>query len=224
MLYIIPTPIWNKEDITLRSLRLFKEIKKFICEDTRTLKSLLNMYEIDYSDKSFYSLTSFTTPGKLSFYLNILKEEDVALVSEAWTPWVSDPWKELVRICWENNIKFDTLPWACALVPAIVWAWFDTSNFVFLGFLPKKKWKQTKMKFIISSEMPVFIYESVHRVVKTLSELKALWFSWKVALFRELSKMFEQKECAQIDTILAMLSSGEIVLKGEFVIGFINEQ
>lgn len=222
MLYIIPTPIGNREDITLRALRLFKELKVFFCEDTRTFKKLLNMYEIDYQDKNFYSLTTFTSKWRLNNYLDIFSSQDVWLVSEAWTPWLSDPGKELVRIVWENNIEFEVLPWANALIPAVVWAGFDTSAFVFLGFLHKKKWKNKQLQFIKDSEIPVFIYESVYRVDKTLQELKAIWFDGKVMLCRELTKKFQQLECGHIDEILSKLSKSKISAKWEFVLWFSN--
>ncbi len=222
MLYFIPTPVWNKNDITLRALDLFKQLQIFLCEDTRTTKKLLNMYDIDYQDKNFHSLTSFTHPGKLNFYVDLIRDNDVGVVSESGTPWLSDPGKELVRLCRENDIKFEVLPGANALVPSVVSAFFDSSEFIFLGFLPKKKWKQTKMKFIIQSEIPVFIYESVYRVEKTLQEIKNLWFDGKVLVCREISKMFEQKVCDHIDIVLDKVKKGEIVAKWEFVIWFYN--
>lgn len=224
MLYFIPTPIWNKDDITIRALNLLRELKIFLCEDTRTTKKLFNLYEIDYHDRQLLSLTSFTSKWKLDYYMDLINKNDIWVISEAWTPWLSDPWKEIVRLCWENNVKFEVIPWANALIPAVVWSWFDTSEFVYLWFLPKKKWRQTKMKEILWYDMPVYIYESVHRIEKTLKEMKSLWFNWKVAIFRELSKKFEQKECDNIDTILSMLSKWNIKLKWEFVIWFSNER
>ena len=149
MLYLIPTPVWNKDDITLRALNLFRELKIFICEDTRTFKKLLSMYEIDYSGKEFYSLTSFTDKWKLNFYVKLMQENDIWVVSEAWTPWLSDPGKSLIQLCNENNLKYTVLPWANALVPSVVSAWFDTSSFIFLWFLPQKKWRQTILNKII---------------------------------------------------------------------------
>ena len=218
MIYFIPTPIWNLEDITLRSLNFFKELNIFFCEDTRTFKQLLSKYKINYENKKFYSLNSYTNKQKIDFYTKLLKENDVWVVSEAWTPWLSDPWKEFIKIAWEENIPFDVLPWANALVPAVVSAFFDTSKFLYLWFLPKKKWKQTIMKKIVDSEYPVFIYESVHRVYKTLSQLKELWFSWDVFIIREISKMYQQKYFDSIENILKKLENNEIKLKGEFVI------
>lgn len=221
MLYIIPTPIWNREDITMRALRLFKELDIFICEDTRTLKKLLSMYEIDYSDKQFYSLTSFTDQWKINHYWNLLSDNDIWLVSEAWTPGLSDPWKSLIQLCNENSLEYTVLPGANALVPAVVGSGFDTSSFVYLGFMPLKKWRQTMQKDIIAKkygEMPVFFYESVHRFEKLLRELTALWFEWKISVSRELSKKFEQIVNWSIGDVLKMIEEKKLPIKWEFVV------
>ena len=219
MLYFVPTPIWNKEDITLRALRLLKEINILICEDTRTAKKLLSMYDISIVWKEFYSLTSFTSPGKLWFYAKLLKENDTVVVSEAWTPWLSDPWKSLVKLCNENQIKYSVLPGANALVPSIVAAGFDTTEFIFIWFLPQKKWRQTALKKMIESETPTFFYESVHRISKLLEELKKLNFNWELFIAREISKVFEQFFTGSLDECEEFIKSWKIVIKGEFVVG-----
>ena len=152
----------------MRAIRLLWEIKILICEDTRTAKKLLSMYDISIIWKEFYSLTSFTSQSKLWFYTKLLSDNDAIVISEAWTPWLSDPWKSLIQICNENQIPFSVLPWANALIPSIVAAWFDTTQFTFLWFLPQKKWRQTTLKKIIESEIPTFFYESVHRMTKLL--------------------------------------------------------
>lgn len=221
MLYIIPTPIWNREDITLRALRLFEELKIFVCEDTRTLKKLLAMYEIDYSDKEFYSITSFTDKWKMNHYLNLLSDNDLWLVSEAWTPGLSDPGKSLIQLCNENDLKYTVLPWANALIPAVVWAGFDTSSFVYLWFIPQKKWRQTMQKNIVAKkywEMPVFFYESVHRFEKLIKELREYWFEWKISVSRELSKKFEQIFTWTLDEVEILIAEKKLLIKGEFVI------
>jgi len=225
MLYLIPTPIWNMEDITLRALRLLGELHYLICEDTRTTKKLLSLLKIDYSDKEFFSLTSFTNEWRLKHFVNIMNENDVGMLSDAGTPWLSDPGKKLIEICNDNNIGYTVLPGANAIVPAVVGAGFDTSKFIYLGFLPLKKWRQTILQEIASSfsvlgkdRLPVFFYESVHRIYKTLKKLKSLWFEWKVSISREVSKMHEQLVTANIDDVINMLERKEIVLKGEFVV------
>ena len=228
MLYLIPTPIWNKDDITLRALNLFRELKIFICEDTRTLKKLLSMYEIDYSNNEFYSLTSFTDKWKLNFYVKLMQDNDIWVVSEAWTPWLSDPGKSLIQLCNENWLKYTVLPWANALIPSVVSAWFDTSNFIFLWFLPQKKWRQTTLKWIINNkewimkDCPVFFYESVHRFEKLLSELKELWFNGKIFVGREISKMYEQIFNWTLNELIELVKNGKFSVKWEFVIGLIN--
>ena len=220
MLSFIPTPIGNTEDITLRALKLMKQLNVFFCEDTRMTKKLLQIYEIDYAEKKFYSLTSFTKPHQLSKYQDILQDTDAGVLSDAGTPWVSDPGKQLIKLCREGDVSFEILPGANALIPAVVGSYFDTSSFTFFGFLPKKKGKQTMLKYIVQSDYPVFIYESVHRVEKTLGELQAVGFEWTVCLFRELTKMFEQKEKWSIQEVLTKIENGDIKPKGEFVIGF----
>lgn len=222
MLYIIPTPIWNKQDITLRALDLFKKLGYLICEDTRTTMKLLQMYDISYQDKEFFSLTSFTTTNKLNHYLNILKSSDVWLVSEAGTPWLSDPGKTLIQICNQNNITYTILPWANALIPCVVWSGFDTSKFLFLGFLPSKKWKQTLLNNIKDKkwwDIPVFFYESVHRIQKTIQELKDIWFDGKISISREISKLYEQQITEDIDIVLQKIKDNKIAIKWEFVVG-----
>ncbi|HKL44197.1 MAG TPA: 16S rRNA (cytidine(1402)-2'-O)-methyltransferase [Candidatus Absconditabacterales bacterium] len=230
MLYIIPTPIGNREDITLRAMRLFKELNIFVCEDTRTLKKLLSMYEIDYSAKEFYSLTSFTNQGKMNHYLNLLSDNDVGLVSEAGTPGLSDPGKSLIQLCNKNKIEYTVLPGANALVPAVVASGFDTSNFVYLGFIPQKKGRQTMLKEIINppldspllrgaKKMPVFFYESVHRFEKLLKELRELGFEGKISVSREISKKFEQIVNGSLEEVLDLVKEKKLPVKGEFVVG-----
>jgi len=220
MLYIIPTPIGNSQDVTLRSLEMYRKLGIFLCEDTRTFKKLLNILEIDAKWKQFFALTSFTDKWKLDFYTKLISEQKVGLVSEAGMPGISDPGKEIIKICWKNNLDFEILPWANAISLGIVGACFDTSNFVFLGFLPIKKWRQTKFQYIIDSPISVFVYESVHRIEKTLTQLQKLGFDRKVFVWRELTKMYEQKICKPINEILDMIKTKDLVIKWEFVVWF----
>lgn len=219
MLYLIPTPVGNKEDITLRALRLMRELKFLICEDTRTTRKLLQMYQIDYTDKQFFSLTSFTDKGKLSHYVNLISENEVGMLSDAGTPGLSDPGKVLIQLCYENGLKFSVLPGANALVPAVVGAWFDTSSFVYVGFLPQKKGRQTALKTAIQSQIPTFFYESVHRMEKLIKELEELGFDGKVMILRELSKVFEEVQTLEMSELVQRWKSGDLVIKGEFVVG-----
>ncbi len=218
MLYVVPTPIWNKDDITLRALQLLKDVDIMVCEDTRTTKKLLWMYDIVYSKKEFLSLTSYTSPSRLSHILGLCKDYDVLLVSDAGTPWFSDPGKTFLFACQEADIAFTVLPWANALIPAIVSAGFPTQNFVFLGFLPTKKGRQTSITSIVQSSQPVFFYESVHRIQKTIQQLVDAWCVWRVSIAREVSKMFEQCLTLPISDMLEQLQSWKIVQKWEFVV------
>lgn len=223
MLYFVPTPIWNKEDITLRAIRLLKEINILICEDTRTAKKLLSIYNISITWKDFFSITSFSSQWKLKFFAKLLQENDAIVISEAWTPWLSDPWKSLIQLCNENQIQFTILPGANALIPSIVAAGFDTTEFTFIWFLPQKKWRQMALKNMIDRKNPTFFYESVHRIPKLLEELKILNFGWKIFIAREISKVFEQFFTWSLSECEDFIKSWKIVIKGEFVIWISNK-
>lgn len=219
MLYFIPTPIWNKDDITIRAMKLFQSLEFFVCEDTRTTMKLMKMYDIDYKNKTFFSLTSFTSDNQLARYVDILKMSDIGLVCEAGTPGLSDPGKSMIQLCNEHHIPFTVLPGANALVPAVVAAGFDTSEFTYLGFLPTKKGRQTKIKEMLQSPIPVFVYESVHRIEKLLKELDQNGFHGKISLSREVSKMYEQQFTWTLEELLAMIQSQKMPIKWEFVVG-----
>jgi 16S rRNA (cytidine1402-2'-O)-methyltransferase len=222
MLYFIPTPIGNKDDITLRAIKLFQSLEFFVCEDTRTTMKLMGMYEIPYKEKIFFSLTSFTSDAQLARYVDILKASDIGLVSEAGTPWLSDPGKMMIKLCHQYQIPYTILPGANALVPAVVAAGFDTSEFTYLWFLPTKKGRQTKIKEIMSSEIPVFVYESVHRIEKFLEELRLNDFHGQISIAREVSKMFEQHFTGTVEEALLMIKEKKMTIKGEFVVGIRN--
>lgn len=222
MLYFIPTPIWNKDDITVRAMKLFQSLEFFVCEDTRTTMKLMKMYDIPYKDKTFFSLTSFTSDNQLARYVDILKASDIWLVSEAGTPWLSDPGKSMIQLCNQYDIPYTVLPGANALVPAVVGAWFDTSEFVYLWFLPTKKGRQTKIKEILESNIPVFVYESVHRIEKFLKEISQAGFTGQISIARELSKMFEQYFTWTVEEVLDMIKAKKMPIKWEFVVWIKN--
>lgn len=182
----------------------------------------MGIYEIDYQDKDFSSLTSYTSNGQLERFSQLIRDNDVGLVAEAGTPGLSDPGKVLIQLCAENDLPFTVLPGANALVPALVAAGFPTHHFRFLGFLPQKKWRLTLLNEIVNSSEPVFVYESVHRIVKTINKLKELGFNWKVSFAREISKMYEELKTMHIDDAVEILKSGKMPEKGEFVVGFWN--
>lgn len=220
MLSFIPTPIGNKEDITLRALRLLRELDVFFCEDTRTVKNLFRMYDIPYQDKKFYALTSHSDDRSLAFYVSCIEKTSCGVISEAWTPWLSDPWKILIKLARESWLPFEILPWANALIPAIVGTPCDTSIFTFGGFVPAKKWRKSFFERIMNNEHPVFVYESVHRVKKTFQELLAIGYTGKIVVHRELSKMFEQKIQGSAEEMLVLVEQEKLPLKWEFVLGF----
>jgi len=224
MLSVIPVPVGNREDITMRAMRMFNELDIFFCEDTRMLQKLFRLYDIDRRAKKMYSLNSFSSEAKLAQYIALLQEKNAGLVSDAGTPWLSDPWKSLIKLCWEWSIPFEVLPGATALIPAVVASYCDTSKFVYLWFPPTKKGRQTFLQWVLQYVYPVYIYESVHRVDKTLKQLGELWFIWKVFMGREISKMHEQHERGTIEEMRGKIETGEITMKWEFVLWFLNEK
>ena len=214
-LYIIPTPIGNLEDITLRAIRLLKEADLVLAEDTRTTKKLFVNYNIDTTLASFHMHNEHKVLAK---FINRLKaDETFALVSDAGTPGISDPGFLLVRECVKNNIEIECLPGATAFVPALVNSGLPSEKFIFEGFLPTKKGRQTRLKLLLEEERTMIFYESPHRIVKTLSQF-AEYFGEdrKVSVSREISKMFEETKRGKVKEVLTHFE--EKKPKGEFVI------
>ena len=214
-LYIIPTPIGNLEDITLRAIRLLKEADLVLAEDTRTTKKLFVNYNIDTTLASFHMHNEHKV---LAEFIDRLKAgETFALVSDAGTPGISDPGFLLVRECVKNNIEIECLPGATAFVPALVNSGLPSEKFIFEGFLPTKKGRQTRLKLLLEEERTMIFYESPHRIVKTLSQF-AEYFGEdrKVSVSREISKMFEETKRGKVKEVLTHFE--EKNPKGEFVI------
>ena len=214
-LYIIPTPIGNLEDITLRAIRLLKEADLVLAEDTRTTKKLFVNYNIDTTLASFHMHNEHKV---LAEFIDRLKAgETFALVSDAGTPGISDPGFLLVRECVKNNIEIECLPGATAFVPALVNSGLPSEKFIFEGFLPTKKGRQTRLKLLLEEERTMIFYESPHRIVKTLSQF-AEYFgeNRKVSVSREISKMFEETKRGKVKEVLTHFE--EKKPKGEFVI------
>ena len=214
-LYIIPTPIGNLEDITLRAIRLLKEADLVLAEDTRTTKKLFVNYNIDTTLASFHMHNEHKV---LAEFIDRLKAgETFALVSDAGTPGISDPGFLLVRECIKNNIEIECLPGATAFVPALVNSGLPSEKFIFEGFLPTKKGRQTRLKLLLEEERTMIFYESPHRIVKTLSQF-AEYFGEdrKVSVSREISKMFEETKRGKVKEVLTHFE--EKKPKGEFVI------
>lgn len=213
-LYLVPTPIGNLEDITLRALRILKEADAILCEDTRTSSVLLNHYEIKKPLQSYHSFNEHRSIENL--IQKIKSGQKLALISDAGTPAISDPGFLLVRECLKNGIVIDCLPGATAFVPALVKSGLPSDSFVFEGFLPVKKGRQTMFKKLALEERTMILYESPYRVVKTLEELiQYLGADRKASVSRELSKKFEETVNGTLEEILAHFKVKEP--KGEFV-------
>jgi len=214
-LYIIPTPIGNLEDITLRALRLLKEVDLVLAEDTRTSKKLFSHYDVETPLASFHMHNEHKVLAK---YIDRIKSgETFALISDAGTPAISDPGFLLVRECVKNKIEVDCLPGATALVPALVNSGLPNEKFVFEGFLPVKKGRQTRLKLLVDESRTMVFYESPHRVIKTISQF-AEYFGEerKASVSREISKMFEETIRGTISELTEHFENKKP--KGEFVI------
>jgi 16S rRNA (cytidine1402-2'-O)-methyltransferase len=213
-LYLVPTPIGNLEDITLRAIRILKEADLILCEDTRTSSVLLNHFEISKPLQSYHAFNEHKTVENL---INKIKSgQKLALISDAGTPAISDPGFLLVRECLKNEIEIDCLPGATAFVPALVKSGLPSDSFVFEGFLPVKKGRQTMFKKIALEERTMIFYESPYRVVKTLEEMiQYLGADRKASVSRELSKKFEETVNGTLEEILTHFKAKDP--KGEFV-------
>ncbi|MEK7132861.1 MAG: 16S rRNA (cytidine(1402)-2'-O)-methyltransferase [Patescibacteria group bacterium] len=215
-LSIVATPIGNLEDITLRALRKFKEADVIYAEDTRVISKLLARYEIK---KPLQRLDAATELKKADEIISRLEaEEKVVFVTDAGTPGISDPGARLVRHIRANMpiAKIETIPGPSALAAALSIAGIDATEFTFLGFLPHKKGRQTALKKIASSEIPVILYESPHRILKLLKELAVLQVS-RVIIARELTKIHEEVLAGDPSELARKLEEKGGV-RGEFVV------
>jgi 16S rRNA (cytidine1402-2'-O)-methyltransferase len=214
-LYLVPTPIGNLGDITLRALDILKSVDVILAEDTRTSGVLLKHYSITKPLQSFHIFNEHKTVHTLIDRLQ--KGETMALISDAGTPGISDPGFLLVREALKAGIKIDCLPGATALIPALVKSGFPTDRFVFEGFLPHKKGRQTLMKKLAEEDRTVIFYESPHRLVKALEQLVEYFGPIRQAsVSRELSKKFEETRNGTAQELLDYFSNKEV--KGEIVV------
>lgn len=214
-LFLVPTPIGNLGDITLRALEILKSVDVILAEDTRTSGVLLKHYSIDKPLQSFHIFNEHKTLAGLVERMK--KGEVMALISDAGTPGISDPGFLLVREALKNNLKVDCLPGATALIPALVKSGFPTDRFVFEGFLPHKKGKQTLLKKLAEEDRTIVFYESPHRLVKTLEQVKEFFGGERmVSVSRELSKKFEETKTGPVDDLVTYFGSKEV--KGEIVV------
>jgi 16S rRNA (cytidine1402-2'-O)-methyltransferase len=214
-LYIVPTPIGNLEDITLRALNVLKSVDLILAEDTRTSSVLLRHYNIDKPLRSNHQHNEHKVLQELVDLIS--NGRSVALISDAGTPGISDPGFLLVRECIKNNIAIETLPGPTAFVPALVNSGLPCDSFVFVGFLPQKKGRQTKLNSLKEEERTMVFYESPFRLVKALEEFKAVFGGTRrVSVSRELSKLHEETFRGTVDEVLQHFNSKPV--KGEIVI------
>jgi len=214
-LYLVPTPIGNLEDITLRAIRVLKEADLILAEDTRTSAPLLKHFDIHQKVFSHHQHNEHQSSNEIVKFL--LEGKNIALISDAGTPAISDPGFYLVREALKFNIAVECLPGATAFVPSLVNSGFPTDRFCFEGFLPLKKGRQTRYKTLATEERTLIFYESPHRFMKTLNEM-ALYFGAErqISVSRELTKMFEETVRGTVTEVKTYFETHPV--KGEFVI------
>lgn len=214
-LYIVPTPIGNLEDITLRALRVLKEVDVILAEDTRKSSILLRHFGIDKKMFSHHQHNEHKTAAMIAERINA--GESIALITDAGTPGISDPGFLLVRECVKAGVEVECLPGATAFVPALVNSGLPCDTFCFEGFLPQKKGRQTKIKSLLAEERTMVFYESPYRLIKALEEfIEAFGAERRVSVSRELTKMYEETQRGTLQEVLNYFKDKTI--KGEIVI------
>ncbi len=214
-LYIVPTPIGNLDDITLRAVKVLREVDFVLAEDTRTTSFLLKHLGIEQKLRSHHKFNEHATVQMVAE--TIAAGHDAALVSDAGTPGISDPGFLLVRTCVEAGIEVETLPGATALIPALVQSGFPCDRFCFEGFLPQKKGRTKHLQSLVDEERTMIFYESPYRVVKCLEQFAETFGADRpVSVSRELTKKFEQTVRGSVAEVLDYFRAHEP--KGEFVI------
>jgi len=215
ILYICGTPIGNLEDITLRALKILKEVNLIAAEDTRHTKKLLNHYQINTKVTSYYEYNKFK---KAPYLVEILKNgQDIALVSDAGMPGISDPGYVLIDLALKNNIKIIPVPGVSALITALVVSGLPTGKFVFEGFLPRKiKERKRYYKSIENEERTIIFYETPHRLKRALKDMLDVWGERKIVIARELTKMYEEIIRGNLSQVITEINTKEI--KGEITL------
>ena len=213
-LFIVSTPIGNLKDITLRALDTLKEVDFILCEDTRISSNLLNHFEIK---KEMISFNAVSEKNKIDYVINrINSNQSAALISDAGTPLISDPGVRLVSACIENRIEVIPVPGASALLSALSISGLPTDPFVFEGFLPQKKGRQTRLKELAIEKRTIVLYESMYRIEKLLNELNEFMNDRFIVVCRELTKKFEETWRGYPKDLLNEFPEKDI--KGEFVV------
>jgi 16S rRNA (cytidine1402-2'-O)-methyltransferase len=214
-LYLVPTPVGNLKDITLRSIEVLQNADLILCEDTRTSSKLLNHYNIQKPLSSYHQHNEHKILQHLVDQL--ASGKNMALITDAGTPGISDPAFLLVLECVKNNIKVECLPGATAFVPALVNSGLPINRFVYEGFLPIKKGRQTMFKKLAEEERTMVFYESPMRLIKTLEEMAEYFGSERLcSVSRELTKMFEENKRGTLHDVCQYFKQKEV--KGEIVI------
>ncbi len=215
MLYLVPTPLGNLKDITLRSLEILQSVDVILCEDTRTSNKLLQHYQIQKPLSPYHQHNEHQITTHLVAQMQAGKV--FALITDAGTPGISDPAFLLVRECIKQSIKVECLPGATAFIPALINSGIPTNRFVFEGFLPIKKGRQTLLKQLAEEERTIILYESPMRLLKTIDDL-IIHFgaNRKCAVSRELTKLFEENYRGTLEEVKKHFSAK--VVKGEIVI------
>lgn len=214
-LYIIPTPVGNLEDMTFRAVRLLKDAALILAEDTRTTGILLKYFDIQNKMQSYHKFNEHKAVSHIVDRLNA--GEDIALVSDAGTPGISDPGFLVVRECVKAGIDVECLPGATAFVPALVSSGIPCDRFCFEGFLPQKKGRMTRLKILAEETRTIVFYESPHRVLKTLTQLAEYMGEDRyAATCREISKVYEETCRGTLAELISHFSVNEP--RGEFVI------
>ena len=214
MLYKVATPIGNLEDMTFRAVRTLKEVNYIFAEDTRVTRKLLNHYEIE---NTVYRYDEHTKMHQIANIINLLKEgKDIALVTDAGTPCISDPGYELVDAAHNEGIRVVPIPGASALTAAASAAGITMRRFCFEGFLPKKKGRQTLLKALADEERTIVIYESPFRIEKTLRDIEQFMGVKEVVIIREITKIYEEILRGTTTELIEKLAKNPI--KGEIVL------
>ena len=214
-LYIVPTPIGNLDDMTFRAVNVLKDVDTVLAEDTRTSGKLLKHFGIEAKMSAYHKFNEHKVAESI---VNRIKSgEKIALISDAGTPAISDPGFLLVRECVKNGIEVECLPGATAFVPALVNSALPADKFFFEGFLPHKKGRQTRLKFLSEFPNTVILYESPHRLVKTLKQISEFFGSErKVSVSRELTKLHEENVRGTVQEVTEHFDNKTV--KGEIVI------
>lgn len=214
MLFIVSTPIGNLEDITLRAIRTLKEVDYIAAEDTRHVHILLQKYAINTPTLSYHS---YSSNAKLEKIVELLKEgKSVALVSDAGTPGISDPAYALIRRSIEENIKIIPIPGASSLLAALTMSGLPMHHFLYLGFLPLKKGRQTLLKSLADEKRTIVIFESPHRLLRTLNDLRQYLGDREIAVCREITKIYEEALRMKISDAITHFTKTQP--RGEFVL------